>query len=148
MQTGVVSMLTKVAHGKSREELKEGESIVDLVSAYIKWVQGKLNDTVAFLNASTNGSDNVDILKMKLELPEVRALQCARFLEYCDSRFQSFTYHNVGAGARKVMCDFLNIPAASRKHIPSQRTISCKFAISWRRCCGNRTRRASSGGFR
>ena len=68
---------------------------MDLVSAYIKWVQGKLNDTVAFLNASTNGSNNVDILKMKLELPEVRALQCARFLEYCDSRFQSFTYHNV-----------------------------------------------------
>ena len=71
-------------------------------------MQGKLNDTVAFLNASTNGSGNVDILKMKLELPELRALQCARFLEYCDSRFQSFTYHNVGAGARKAMCDFLN----------------------------------------
>lgn len=68
---------------------------MDLVSAYINWVQGKLNDTVDFLNASTNGSNNVALLKMKLELPEVRALQCSRFLEYCDSRFQSFTYHNV-----------------------------------------------------
>ena len=36
------------------------------------------------------------------------------------------------------MCDFLIIPAAGRKHIPSQRTISCKFAISWRRCCETR----------
>ena len=70
---------------------------------------------MSLLNVVQSGADAIGILQKKLKLPEFRALQCARFLEYCDRRFAFLTFHVVGTGARQAFFDILDIAPADRK---------------------------------
>jgi hypothetical protein len=115
MQTGAIGMLTKVASGVEQEELGEGEDIVSLISAYVNWAAKRLPSTVRALNEAEDGAEVIEILQLKLKLPVLRALQVARFLKYCSTKFADFSFDVVGQGAVPVVGDILGIPESERK---------------------------------